>query len=149
MAAVVDEWGAFEGIVTVEDVTEALVGDLRDEFDADHGEHTIRAREGGAYEADGSVSLSVVNDALGTDLEGNGYETLGGLVLDRLGRTPEAGDVAEAGGHRFEVTAVDGARISTVRIDRLDGGEGLDGGGAGETGGDVGDADENGDRTGE
>jgi CBS domain containing-hemolysin-like protein len=121
MAAVVDEWGAFEGIVTVEDVTEALVGDLRDEFDDGRGEHTIRAREGGAYEADGSVSLSAVNDALGTDLEGNGYDTLGGLVLDRLGRTPESGDVAEAGGHRFEVTAVDGARISTVRIDRIGG----------------------------
>ena len=121
MAAVVDEWGAFEGIVTVEDVTEALVGDLRDEFDDGRGEHTIRAREGGAYEADGSVSLSAVNDALGTDLEGNGYDTLGGLVLDRLGRTPESGDVAAAGGHRFEVTAVDGARISTVRIDRIGG----------------------------
>ena len=120
MAAVVDEWGAFEGIVTVEDVTEALVGDLRDEFDDGRGEHTIRALEGGAYEADGSVSLPAVNDALGTDLEGNGYDTLGGLVLDRLGRTPEAADVVEAGGHRFEVTAVDGARISTVRIDRIE-----------------------------
>lgn len=130
MAAVVDEWGAFEGIVTVEDIAEALVGDLRDEFDDGRGEHTIRAREGGAYEADGSVSLSVVNDALGTDLEGNGYDTLGGLVLDRLGRTPESGDIAEAGGHRFEVTAVDGARISTVRIDRIDG----DGGGRADGG---------------
>jgi CBS domain containing-hemolysin-like protein len=129
MAAVVDEWGAFEGIVTVEDVTEALVGDLRDEFDADHGEHTIRALDDGSYEADGSVSLSVVNDALGTDLEGNGYETLGGLVLDRLGRTPEASDVVEAGGHRFEVTAVDGARISTVQIDRIDGDDACAGGG--------------------
>ncbi|MFC7188076.1 hemolysin family protein [Halorubrum yunnanense] len=123
MAGVVDEWGAFEGIVTVEDITEALVGDLRDGFDTDSGEHTIRAREGGAYEADGSVSLSVVNDALGTDLEGNGYDTLGGLVLDRLGRTPEAADVVEAGGHRFEVTAVDGARISTVRISPIDDGD--------------------------
>ncbi|OYR54204.1 cobalt transporter [Halorubrum sp. Ea1] len=128
MAAVVDEWGAFEGIVTVEDIAEALVGDLRDEFDTERGEHTIRTREGGAYEADGSVSLSVVNDALGTDLEGNGYDTLGGLVLDRLGRTPESGDVAEAGGHRFEVTAVDGARISTVRIASIDGGDGAGGG---------------------
>ena len=123
MAAVVDEWGAFEGIVTVEDVAESLVGDLRDEFDTDRGEHTIRAGEGDGYEADGSVSLSDVNDALGTDLERNGYETLGGLVLDRLGRTAEAGDVVEADGHRFEVTAVDGARISTVRIEPIDDGD--------------------------
>jgi len=123
MAAVVDEWGAFEGIVTVEDVAESLVGDLRDEFDTDRREHTIRAGEGDGYEADGSVSLSDVNDALGTDLERNGYETLGGLVLDRLGRTAEAGDVVEADGHRFEVTAVDGARISTVRIEPIDDGD--------------------------
>ncbi|WP_280588054.1 hemolysin family protein [Halorubrum sp. Boch-26] len=127
MAAVIDEWGAFEGIVTVEDIAEALVGDLRDEFDTDRGEHTIRAREGGAYEADGSVSLSVVNDALGTDLAANGYETLGGLVLDRLGRTPESGDAVEAGKHRFEITAVDGARISTVRISPIDDGDAGDG----------------------
>ncbi|WP_435074485.1 hemolysin family protein [Halorubrum sp. HHNYT27] len=123
MAAVVDEWGAFEGIVTVEDVMEALVGDLRDEFDTDRGEHTIRAQEDGSYEADGSVSLSAVNDALGTDLERNGYETLGGLVLDGLGRTAEVGDVVEADGHRFEVTAVDGVRISTVRIEPFDDGD--------------------------
>jgi len=134
MAAVVDEWGAFEGIATVEDIAEALVGDLRDEFDTERGEHTIRAQEDGAYEADGSVSLSLVNDALGTDLEGNGYDTLGGLVLDRLGRTPESGDVAEAGGHRFEVTAVDGARISTVRIATIDGGDGAGGGKPGADG---------------
>ena len=136
MAAVVDEWGAFEGIATVEDIAEALVGDLRDEFDTERGEHTIRTREGGAYEADGSVSLSLVNDALGTDLEGNGYDTLGGLVLDRLGRTPESGDVAEAGGHRFEVTAVDGARISTVRIASIDDGDGAGGGKPGADGDD-------------
>jgi CBS domain containing-hemolysin-like protein len=123
MAAVVDEWGAFEGIVTVEDVAEALVGDLRDEFDTDRGEHTIRAREGGEYEADGSVSLSAVNDALGTDTERNGYETLGGLVLDHLGRTAVAGDAIETDGYRFEVTDVDGARILTVRIEPIDDGD--------------------------
>ncbi|MFW5917590.1 MAG: hemolysin family protein [Halorubrum sp.] len=129
MAAVVDEWGAFEGIATVEDAVEALVGDLRDEFDAGRGEHTIRKEGGGTYEADGSVSLSVVNDVLGTDFDGNGYETLGGLVLDRLGRTPEAGDAVEIDGYGFAVTAVDGARISTVGVtapadERDDGGSG-------------------------
>ncbi|WP_128906271.1 hemolysin family protein [Halorubrum amylolyticum] len=132
MAAVVDEWGAFEGIATVEDAVEALVGDLRDEFDADRGEHTIRKTGAGAYEADGSVSLSVVNDALGTDFDGDGFETLGGLVLDRLGRTPETGDAVAAGDYVFEVTAVDGARISTVRIEAVDGGSDGHGNGGGE-----------------
>ncbi|WP_418286195.1 hemolysin family protein [Halorubrum sp. DTA46] len=120
MAAVVDEWGTFEGIATVEDAVEALVGDLRDEFDADGVEHTIRSIGTGVHEADGSVSLSVVNDALGTDFKRNGYETLGGFVFDRLGRTPEVGDVVTTDEHVFEVTAVDGARISTVRIEETD-----------------------------
>jgi len=121
MAAVVDEWGAFEGITTVEDVVEAVVGDLRDEFDVDGREPSIRRAGDGAYRADGSVSLSIVNEVLGTDFEGAGYETLGGLVLDRLGRTPEVGDSVEAGGYVLEVTGVDGARVSTLRI--VDGGD--------------------------
>ncbi|EMA59118.1 hemolysin family protein [Halorubrum lipolyticum] len=131
MAAVVDEWGAFEGIATVEDAVETLVGELRDGFDAEGGEHAIRKTGAGSHEADGSVSLSVVNDALGTDFDGDGFETLGGLVLDRLGRTPELGDAVTAGDYRFEVTAVDGARISTVRIEEADGagGEADDGSG--------------------
>ena len=121
MAAVIDEWGAFEGIATVEDVAEALVGDLRDEFDVADGRHTIRRTGDRTHEADGSVALVDVNDALGTDLSGDGYETLGGFVLDRIGRSPEVGDVAETEGYAFEVTAVDGARISTVRVTRRDG----------------------------
>lgn len=127
MAAVVDEWGAFEGIVTVEDTVETLVGDLRDGFDAAGGDHAVRKTGAGAYEADGSVSLSVVNDALGTDFDGDGFETLGGLVLDRLGRTSETGDTIAAGDYLFEVTAVDGARISTVRIEEVDEGDEVDG----------------------
>jgi CBS domain containing-hemolysin-like protein len=120
MAAVIDEWGAFEGIVTVEDVAEALVGDLRDEFDAAERRHTIRRTGERTHEADGSVGLVDVNDALGTDLSGDGYETLGGFVLDRIGRSPEVGDLAETDDFAFEVTAVDGARISTVRVTRRD-----------------------------
>ena len=133
MAAVIDEWGAFEGIATVEDVAEALVGDLRDEFDVADGRHTIRRTGDRTHEADGSVALVDVNDALGTDLSGDGYETLGGFVLDRIGRSPEVGDVAETEGYAFEVTAVDGARISTVRVTR----RGDSGGSADAENGDV------------
>jgi CBS domain containing-hemolysin-like protein len=120
MAAVIDEWGVLEGIATVEDVVEAIVGDLRDEFDADSREHSIRPRDDGTYDADGSVTLSVVNDTLDTAFEAEGYETLGGLVLDRLGRVPEVGDSVEAGDYAFEVTSVDGARITTLRIGSAD-----------------------------
>jgi len=127
MAAVIDEWGAFEGIATVEDVVEAIVGDLRDGFDADDREHSIRRRDDGTYDADGSVALSVVNEALGTDLEGDGFETLGGLVLDRLGRAPAAGDAVRAAGFSLEVRSVDGARVSRLRITNAEDSEDPDG----------------------
>jgi len=121
MAAVIDEWGVLEGIATIEDVVEAIVGDLRDEFDADLREHSIRRIDDSTYDADGSVTLSAVNETLDTAFEGGGFETLGGLVLDRLGRVPEVGDSVEAGGYVVEVRDVDGTRVSTLRIRRADG----------------------------
>jgi len=116
MAAVIDEWSALEGIATVEDVVEAIVGDLRDEFDAERREHSIRSVDDDTYDADGSVTLSAINDTLDTDFETEGFETLAGFVFDRLGRAPEVGDNIEAEGYVIEVTSVDGARISTLRI---------------------------------
>jgi len=116
MAAVIDEWGSLEGIATIEDVVEAVVGDLRDEFDVDGREHAIRKQSDGSYDADGGVPLSTVSEALGVDLDSDAVETIGGLVLSQLDRAPEVGDTAQAGGYVFEVTSVDGTRISTVAI---------------------------------
>jgi CBS domain containing-hemolysin-like protein len=116
MAAVIDEWGSFEGIATVEDVVEAVVGDLRDEFDTDKREHSIRRRDDGSYDIDGGVPLSAVGEALAVDIQTEAVDTIGGLVLDRLDRAPERGDSVEVAGHSAEVTTVDGNRISTVRI---------------------------------
>ena len=115
MAAVIDEWGAFEGIATVEDLVEALVGDLRDEFDVDEREPSIRRRDGG-YDVDGGVSLSGLNEAIEGTLASEEVETVGGLVLERLNRAPERGDRVETAGYDLEVTAVEGTRISTVRV---------------------------------
>jgi CBS domain containing-hemolysin-like protein len=125
MAVVIDEWGAFEGLATIEDAVEAIVGDLRDEFDVDGREPSIRRAGDDGYEIDGSVSLPAVADTLGVGFDGEGFDTLGGLVLDRLGRPPEAGDVVSEGGYSMEVLAVDGARVSTVRI-RKNGPDGSD-----------------------
>ena len=125
MAVVIDEWGAFEGLATIEDAVEAIVGDLRDEFDVDGREPSIRRAGDDGYEIDGSVSLPAVADTLGVGFDGEGFDTLGGLVLDRLGRPPEAGDVVSEGGYSMEVLAVDGARVSTVRI-RKNGADGSD-----------------------
>jgi len=120
MAAVIDEWGAFEGIVTIEDVVEAVVGDLRDEFDVDEREPGIRHLDSRRYDIDGSVPLGVVNDELDSEFESDGVETIGGLVLARLGQVPEPGDQVTADGHRIEVAAVDGTRISAVVVQPLE-----------------------------
>ncbi|KPN31981.1 magnesium/cobalt efflux protein CorC [Halolamina pelagica] len=116
MAAVIDEWGAFEGMATVEDVVEAVVGDLRDEFDAADREHSIRQGDAGEFEVDGGVTLSAVNDALGTELDHEAVETIAGLILSHLDRAPERGDSVAIDGYEAEVTGVDGTRIETVRI---------------------------------
>ena len=121
MAVVIDEWGAFEGIATVEDVVEMVVGDLRDTFDAAEHEPAIDRRAEGRYRVDGAVALSVVGDVLEGEFESEAFDTLGGLVLEQLDRAPERGDQVELAGYRIEVLAVDGTRISTVRVERLDG----------------------------
>ena len=116
MAAVIDEWGSFEGLVTVEDIVEQVVGDIRDEFDVDEREPTIDKRSDGTYSVDGGVAIAEVNDALDAEFESDEFGTIGGLVLDRLGRAPEVGDSVEIEGYRLEVARVDGARISTVVV---------------------------------
>ncbi|NHX35808.1 MULTISPECIES: hemolysin family protein [Halolamina] len=120
MAAVIDEWGAFEGMATVEDVVEAVVGDLRDEFDAADREHSIRQGDAGEFDVDGGVTISAVNDALGTDRDHDAVETIAGLILSQLDRAPERGDSVDIDGYVAEVTGVDGTRIDTVRISERD-----------------------------
>jgi CBS domain containing-hemolysin-like protein len=116
MAAVIDEWGTFEGIATVEDVVEALVGDLRDEFDVDEREPSIHQRDDDGHDIDGGVPLSKINDTLEGDFTSEEVETIGGLVLEQLNRAPERGDRVKIAGHVVEVTGVEGNRISTVWV---------------------------------
>jgi CBS domain containing-hemolysin-like protein len=113
MAVVIDEWGAIEGLATVEDVVEAIVGDLRDRFDED--EPSLRERPDGSYAVDGSVPISTVNDELGADFESD-FETVAGLVLGRLDRAPDCGDTVTEDGYILEVTDVSGTRITAVQV---------------------------------
>lgn len=116
MAAVIDEYGVFQGIATIEDVVEQIVGDIRDEFDVDEREPSIDPRGDGSFTADGSVPLSALAETLETEFDVEGVGTIGGLVLDRLGRAPEVGDVVAVDDHVLEVERVDGARVSTVVV---------------------------------
>jgi CBS domain containing-hemolysin-like protein len=126
MAVVVDEWGVFEGIVTIEDVLEEIVGDIRDEFDTGDRKPAVEARDDGAYVVDGGVPVQEVNDRLDAAFEGDAVETIGGFVFGRLGRVPEVGDEVEAGGYALSVDAVDDARIERLVIRRAEDAAGSD-----------------------
>lgn len=112
IALVVDEYGGSAGMVTLEALLEDLVGRIRDEWDtAEHDEPTA--------EHDGVDGSTVLEDLVadgGPALPDGDYETVGGLVQVHLDRVPEVGDVVAAGGHRLEVTAMDGHRVARVRI---------------------------------
>ncbi|TQQ82936.1 HlyC/CorC family transporter [Halonotius terrestris] len=118
-AVVIDEWGTLEGIVTVEDTVELVVGDLRDAFDAKAPEPAIREDGEDTYVADGACSIQQVGDALDTEFD-TSYGTIGGLTLGLLGGSPSVGETVTTGGYQIEVTAVDGARIETVRLTPVD-----------------------------
>lgn len=116
MAAVIDEWGAFEGLVTVEDVVEVIVGDIRDQFDLEDRVPSIDRLDDGGYAIDGEVPLGAVNERLQTTFESGDFETVGGFVLSRLGRAPEVGDSVETETHQFRIDGVDGARITSLVV---------------------------------
>ncbi|WP_458208012.1 hemolysin family protein [Haladaptatus sp. NG-SE-30] len=119
MAVVVDEWGVFEGIVTIEDILEEIVGDIRDEFDTRSQEQSIEKRADGMYAVDGGVPVQEVNDRLDTDFESEDVETIGGYVFSQLGRVPEVGDRIEREGYVLAVDDVENARIARLIIEKV------------------------------
>ncbi|WP_158059522.1 hemolysin family protein [Halorussus halophilus] len=116
MAVVIDEWGVFEGIVTIEDILEEIVGDIQDEFDTRAQEPSIMKQADGTYVVDGGVPIQDVNDRLDTRFESDNVETIGGLVFSRLGRVPEVGDQIDANGYVLQVEVVDDTRIERLVI---------------------------------
>ena len=117
LAVVIDEYGGTDGIVTVEDLVEEIVGEIRDEYDPKAV--PARPHADGTYEADGLLHRSDVEEQTGITLPEGSFDTLGGFVLQELGRTPDVGDTVEDLGHRFTVAAVDGHRVARVRITPL------------------------------
>ena len=112
MAIVIDEWGSFEGLFTLEDIIEEIVGEIRDEFDEE--EPAIRKLPDGSYSIDGRIPIGVVNEALGSEFESEDFDTIGGLVLGHLGRAPEVGDEVRLDGYLLRVDEVEGPRIAQV-----------------------------------
>jgi len=112
MAIVIDEWGSFEGLITIEDILEEIVGEIRDEFSEE--EPTLRKLSDGSYSIDSRVPIQAVNETLGSKFESKDFETIGGLVLGHLGRVPKVGDKVRLGKHVLRVEEVDGNRIARV-----------------------------------
>jgi CBS domain containing-hemolysin-like protein len=112
IAIVIDEWGTFEGLFTLEDIIEEIVGEIRDEFDEE--EPAVRQLPDGSYSIDGRIPIGVVNEALGSEFESEDFDTIGGLVLGHLGRVPEVGDEVRLDGYLLRVDEVDGPRVAQV-----------------------------------
>ncbi len=115
LAVVIDEHGGTAGIITLEDVLEEIVGEIDDEHDPATPERT-RAESRGSTVLPASLHPDEVLDACGFAMPEGAYETLAGLVLDRLGHIPVPGETAVVDGWRLEVVAVDRLRIATVRV---------------------------------
>jgi CBS domain containing-hemolysin-like protein len=116
MAIVIDEWGSVEGLITIEDIIEEIVGEIQDEFD--EGEAAIEEIGDGIYAVDGRIPITDVNDHFDLDLPHEDFDTIGGYVLGALGRPPEPDDTVEADGVSLRVKSVDGPRVSMLTLRR-------------------------------
>jgi Mg2+/Co2+ transporter CorB len=114
-ALVVDEYGSLQGLITLEDILEEIVGEITDEFDADADMGVTKA-EDGQYFVDGAMTIRDINRATDWNLPDNEANTVAGLVIHEAQMIPTPGQVFVFHGFRFEVTARDGNRITQFKI---------------------------------
>ncbi len=117
LAVVVDEYGGTAGIVSLEDVVEEIIGDVRDEHDRREAA-AVRGADGGGWFVSGLLRADELEEATGFAMPEGDYETVAGLVLDRLGRIPTRGDAIETGDWSLTVTRMDRHRIAELRLRR-------------------------------
>lgn len=116
-AIAVDEFGGTDGIVTLEDVLESIVGELQDEFE--EPDRPPQRGPGGRLRIDGLDNVDVLPGLLGFEVEPGPYNTVAGFILDRIGRIPEVGEAIEVAGYRLRVVEMDDLRIATVEAEPL------------------------------
>ncbi|MEV4263156.1 hemolysin family protein [Kribbella sp. NPDC049584] len=117
LAIVLDEYGGTAGIVTLEDLVEELIGDIKDEYDEEAAETTRLG--GGDIVVDGLLNLDDFADATTIELPDGPYETVGGFLAARLGKVPSTGDEVRLDTHTMTVTEMDGRRVARVRLHRI------------------------------
>ena len=115
MCIVLDEYGITAGLITMEDLIEEIVGDIRDEYD-DSEDELIKNIGENKYDVDASIKLDDLNDAIGTRLFSDNYDSVGGLVIELLDRLPEVGDAAVQKETSIRVTSVGRNRVERVEL---------------------------------
>ena len=110
---VLDEYGITAGLITLEDMLEEIVGEIRDEFDADEDEGITKVSDL-EYLIDGSTNLDDINDRIGLELSSDEYESIGGLIMEKLGRIPAEGEIINLDNIVLTVKKMDHARIEKV-----------------------------------
>lgn len=114
MAIVLDEYGGTAGIITMEDLIEEIVGDIEDEYD--EFECEIQFIKDGEYIINGSTKISTVNEMLGTEFESEDFDSIGGLIIESLGRLPKLGEKVQYDNIKLVVEGMEKNRILTIRV---------------------------------
>ena len=117
VAIVLDEYGGTDGIVTLEDLVECLIGDIRDEYDVDETDIAVESRTGD-FEVDGLISIEDLIEQTGLEIPDGPYETASGFVMHHLGRIPKEHDVLMVDGLRITVLSMEGKRAGGLLISR-------------------------------
>jgi len=118
IAIVMDEYGGTAGLITMEDILEEIVGEIRDEYDVGE-EDLIKKLDEENYRVSAKLSIADLNETLGTDLPEKEFETVGGYIYDLVGSVPEEGKILESSNLKFTVEKVVGQRIKTVKITKV------------------------------
>lgn len=119
MAIVIDEYAGVAGLITIEDVLEQIVGDIEDEYDLDEDEDNIQVDRAGNYHVKAQTPIEDFNEALDVEFSDHDCNTVGGLILNHLGRVPQRKEAIELKNLRFRVLRADSRKLYTLLVSKL------------------------------
>lgn len=118
LAIVIDEFGNTAGLITIEDVLEEIVGEIEDEFDDKDGQSSVYTLADGSHRVAGDAEISIVNEAFGSQLPQENFDTIGGLIAHESGHVPRRGEAVEMGGLLFSVMLTRGGAVRWFKVTR-------------------------------